>query len=106
MTKKRYWTQFGYTPQEAMRDWKDAKTSVGAINAPWSSQTKYYMEGIVECSSLFLVDHSIFWGTKKLKCTLFVGSSRYIKPNMARKHYLGYYFDYEIQDKETTAIGD
>ena len=41
--------------------------------APWSSQTKYYMEGIVECSSLFLVDHSIFWGTKKLKCTLFVG---------------------------------
>jgi hypothetical protein len=25
---------------------------------------------------------------------------------MARKHYLGYYFDYEIQDKETTAIGN
>ena len=103
MTKKRYWTQFGYTPQEALAA---GISKVQTITAPWSSQTKYYMEGIVECSSLFLVDHSIFWGTKKLKCTLFVGSSRYIKPNMARKHYLGYYFDHEIQDKETTAIGD
>jgi hypothetical protein len=103
MTKKRYWTQFGYTPQEALAA---GISKVQTVTAPWSSQTKYYMEGIVECSSLFLVDHSIFWGTKKLKCTLFVGSSRYIKPNMARKHYLGYYFDYEIQDKETTAIGD
>jgi hypothetical protein len=103
MTKKRYWTQFGYTPQEAMCGWKE---KVQTTTAPWSSQTKYYMEGIVECSSLFLVDHSIFWGTKKLKCTLFNGSSRYIRPNMARKHYLGYYFDHEIQDKETTAIGD
>ena len=101
MTKKRYWTQFGYTPQEAMCGWKKQ-----TVTAPWSSQTKYYMEGIVECSSLFLVDHSIFWSTKKLKCTLFNGSSRYIKPNMARKHYLGYYFDHEIQDKKTTAIGD
>ena len=103
MTKKRYWTQFGYTPQEALAA---GISKVQTITAPWSSQTKYYMEGIVECSSLFLVDHSIFWGTKKLKCTLFVGSSRYIKPNMARKHYLGYYFDHEIQDKETTAIGN
>jgi hypothetical protein len=103
MTKKRYWTQFGYTPQEALAA---GISKVQTVTAPWSSQTKYYMEGIVECSSLFLVDHSIFWGTKKLKCTLFVGSSRYIKPNMARKHYLGYYFDYEIQDKETTAIGN
>jgi len=103
MTKKRYWTQFGYTPQEAFGGWG---STTQKITAPWSSQTKYYMEGIVECSSLFLVDHSIFWGTKKLKCTLFVGSSRYIKPNMARKHYLGYYFDHEIQDKETTAIGN
>ena len=103
MTKKRYWTQFGYTPQEALAAGISKEQTV---TAPWSSQTMYYMEGIVECSSLFLVDHSIFWGTKKLKCTLFVGSSRYIKPNMARKHYLGYYFDYEIQDKETTAIGD
>jgi hypothetical protein len=103
MTKKRYWTQFGYTPQEAL---VLGISKVQTVTAPWSSQTMYYMEGIVECSSLFLVDHSIFWGTKKLKCTLFVGSSRYIKPNMARKHYLGYYFDYEIQDKETTAIGD
>jgi hypothetical protein len=103
MTKKRYWTQFGYTPQEALAA---GISKVQTVTAPWSSQTKYYMEGIVECSSLFLVDHSIFWGTKKLKCTLFVGSSRYIKPNMARKHYLGYYFDHEIQDKETTAIGD
>jgi hypothetical protein len=103
MTKKRYWTQFGYTPQEALAA---GISKVQTVTAPWSSQTKYYMEGIVECSSLFLVDHSIFWGTKKLKCTLFVGSSRYIKPNMARKHYLGYYFDHEIQDKETTAIGN
>ena len=103
MTKKRYWTQFGYTPQEALAA---GISKVQTVTAPWSSQTKYYMEDIVECSSLFLVDHSIFWGTKKLKCTLFVGSSRYIKPNMARKHYLGYYFDYEIQDKETTAIGN
>jgi hypothetical protein len=103
MTKKRYWTQFGYTPQEAMCGWKEKEQT---ITAPWSSQTMYYMENIVECSSLFLVDHSIFWGTKKLKCTLFSRSSRYIRPNMARKHYLGYYFDHEIQDKETTAIGD
>ena len=103
MNKKRYWTQFGYTPQEALAA---GISKVQTVTAPWSSQTKYYMEGIVECSSLFLVDHSIFWGTKKLKCTLFVASSRYIKPNMARKHYLGYYFDYEIQDKETTAIGN
>ena len=103
MTKKRYWTQFGYIPKEALAA---GISKVQTVTAPWSSQTKYYMEGIVECSSLFLVDHSIFWGTKKLKCTLFVGSSRYIKPNMARKHYLGYYFDHEIQDKETTAIGN
>jgi hypothetical protein len=102
MTKKRHWTQFGYTPQEALASWE----SKVQITAPWSSQTKYYMEDIVKCSSLFLVDHSIFWGTKKLKCTLFNGSSRYIRPNMARKHYLGYYFDHEIQDKETTAIRD
>ena len=50
MTKKRYWTQFGYTPQEALAA---GISKVQTVTAPWSSQTKYYMEGIVECSSLF-----------------------------------------------------
>lgn len=102
MTKKRYWTQFGYTSQEAMWGWK-TEYRAGVRTAPWSSQTKYYMENIVKCSSLFLEEDSLFWDEKKLKCTLFV---QYVVASMARIHYLGHYFDYEVQNKETTAIGD
>ena len=58
MTKKRYWTQFGYSSQDALRGW-DLDKNINSRTSPWSSQTKYYMENIVKNSSLFFKEG--FW---------------------------------------------
>lgn len=94
MTKKRYWTQFGYSPQDALRGW-DFDNKLNSRTSPWSSQTKYYMESIVKNSSLFFIDKG-FWYDGGLQCML-KEHPAYIVSKILRTNYLGYYFDYELQ---------
>lgn len=95
MTKKRYWTQFGYSSQDALRGW-DFNNDTKSRTSPWSSQTKYYMENIVKNSSLFFREG--FWYGDSLQCAL-KEHPAYIISNILRRNYLGYYFDYELQGK-------
>jgi len=91
--KRRYWTQFGYTKEQAAVNYE------GFIKkpAPWSSQTKYYMEDLIHKSSIFQIHESLFFNESHMECTLFTSNHYNFKHSFARIHHLGFYFDHELK---------
>jgi hypothetical protein len=88
---RRYWTQLGYTKEQAAVNSKDFMKKT----APWSSMTKYYMEHIADvyASTIFPKHKSYFY----MVCTLHKCNYYNFKHDFARTHYLGFYFDHELK---------
>jgi hypothetical protein len=91
---RRYWTQFGYTKEQAGLG-KDFEEHSETRTAPWTSMTKYYMEHIADAyaSTIFPKHKSYFY----MVCTLHKCNYYNFKHDFARTHYLGFYFDYELK---------
>jgi hypothetical protein len=88
---RRYWTQLGFTEDQAAVNHKDFHKKT----APWSSITQCYMEHIADAhaSTIFPKHKSYFY----MVCTLHACNYYNFKHDFARTHYLGFYFDYELK---------
>jgi hypothetical protein len=95
--KRRYWTQFGYTKEQAAVNYEKFTTTDKM--SPWTSQTKYYMEHIIEAniSTIFQINESIFLMEPQMVCTLLTCNRYNFKYDFAKAHYLGFYFDHELK---------
>ena len=92
---RRYWTQFGYTKEQAAVNSDDFMKKT----APWSSITQCYMENIkdADISTIFPIHKSYFFNEPRMECTLLTSNHYNFKHNFARTHYLGFYFDHEFK---------
>lgn len=93
---KRYWTQFGYTKEQAGLG-KDFEKYSETRTAPWTSMTKYYMEDLLHKSSIFKTGESLYSDKPRMVCTLLISNQYNFRYNFARTHYLGFYFDHELK---------
>jgi hypothetical protein len=92
---RRYWTQLGFTEDQAAVNYKDFHKKT----APWSSITQCYMEHIIEAniSTIFQINESIFLMEPQMVCTLLTCNRYNFKYDFAKAHYLGFYFDHELK---------
>ena len=91
---RRYWTQFGFTEDQAAVNHKDFMEKT----APWAGITQCYMEDIIRKSSIFQTYEPLFfYGYRRMECTLLTSNQYDFKYKFAREHYLGFYFDHELK---------
>jgi hypothetical protein len=90
---KRYWTQLGFTEDQAAVNRGDFMEKT----APWSGITQCYMEDLLHKSSIFKTGESLYSDKPRMVCTLLISNQYNFRYNFARTHYLGFYFDHEFK---------